>query len=187
MGEELLVVKSKQDTNALRKMNQGREIASYLIPAVVFECEKFDLLIELVTGGVVVDIENSKVIVPPSLDEISMNELTILEQGMKHESFKPKDVAASAGINFFKSEALISDMVKRKLVTIEDGNFKVGDRFKFLYHPEKYSFDVNIEKKNVDGKKLEPKVNIAQLREMVEKVAKINAEKQCWINYHKVK
>jgi hypothetical protein len=185
MGEELLVVKSKQDIEQMRSENPGKEVVSYLIPAAILECDKFDLLIELVSGGVVIDIDSSNIIYPPSLDEMSMNELTILEQGMKLDSFNAKEV--QQGINFFKVEAILSDMVKRKLVTIKDNKYQVGDRFRFLYHPEKYSGSFIPEKMEVDGTKMEPKVKIADVRDMIDRVVKVNTVKECWIYYHKVK
>jgi hypothetical protein len=181
MAEKLPVVKS--GINQPEKKNLGEKIVSYLIPAAVFDCGSFKLLVELVTGGVVVDIDSSYVVNIPGLDEISMNELSVMEQGFKLGRFTAKDI--SLGVNSFRVESIIADLLAKKLVTIVDKKYEVTDRFKIMYNIENYAANREVVVEEVDGTKLDAKVPLARIRERIEGIIRINDTKECWILYRK--
>jgi len=185
MGEELLVVKSSQDLEKLKKENPGKEIVSYLIPAAVIDCGDYDLLVELVKGGVVVDIDSSYIVNFVSLEELSMNEISVLEQGIKLGSFTANDIKLD--MNHFRVESLLMDLVRKELLTVDDKRYKVGHRFRLIYHPEDYAIDVIPETIEVEGIKLEAKSKIYEVKDRINRIAKVNNLKECWILYHKAK
>jgi len=185
MKEKLPVVKPKTIIEGLKQENPGVEIVSYLIPAAVFNCSSFNLLVELVTGGVVVDIDSNNVINIPGLDEISMNELAILEQGFKLGKFTTKDI--SLGMNSFRVESILSDLLHKKLVTIIDKEYEVTDRFKILHNTKDYATKETIKIQEVEGTKLDAKISLAQVRERIGSMVKVYNVEECWILYHKLK
>jgi len=185
MAEELLVVKSNQDLDKLKMQNISKEIVTYLIPAVIVDCGEFELLAELVRGGIVVDIDTSRIVDFISLEELSMNELNVLEQGMMLGKFTANDIKTE--LNYFRLEAMFLDLIKRELLTLEDNKYKVSDRVQFVYHPEDYATDVIPETIEVEGKKLDAKTTVHAVKDRINRIAKVNNYKECWILYYKAK
>jgi len=185
MKEKLPVIKSKITIEKLKQENPNAQVFSYLIPAVLFDCGSFRLLVELVKGGIVTDVDSGNVVNLPGLDEISMNELSILEQGFKLGEFTPKEI--SLGLNSFRVEGILSDLLNKKLVTISNQKYKVTDRFKILYNTKNYATKEKIELEEVEGIKIDTKIPLLQIKERINSLVKVDNEERCWILYHKLK
>jgi hypothetical protein len=174
MKEKLQVIKSKA---------AEQEGFPYLIPAVMLDCGAFRLLVELVTGGIVADIDSSKIIKLPGLDEISMNELALLEQAHRLGSFTAGQI--SLGMNTFRVESIISDLLGKNLLTICDQKYRVTDRYNIMINIEKYATSCKISAEEVEGTKLDAKVPVGKIVERIDSIVKVLNTEQCWILHKK--
>jgi hypothetical protein len=185
MKEKLPVIKSSITEEKLREQNPKAGIVSYLIPAVVFDCGKYKLLVELVSGGIVIDIDSSSIIRLPGLDEISMNELAVLEQGFQLGQFSGDDIKLN--VSQEKVESILSGLLSKKLVMLQNKKYAVTDRFKILYNTGDYATKEKIVTEEVEGTKIDAKFSVGKIKERIDSIVKVYGEQECWILYNRFK
>jgi hypothetical protein len=184
--ENLAVVKGKKTKEQIMNSKKGK-LTTYLIPAVFFECGSFNLLAECVTGGVVVDIDSSRIVNPPGLDKVSMNEVAVLEQGYTLGKFSAADI--SVGLSSVRVESILSGLLSKSLIFRDNGMYEVSDSYKIVHDAKNYATEETPIIEAVDTAsctKLSPKFLVHQMAEKIGNLAKFNNMQECWIVYYKV-
>ena len=174
----------------LQDENPGAEIISYLIPCLLIYDNNFNILVECVKGNVVVDIEKNKVAKIPTLQDVNLRELNILEIGMKLGEFTAEDTAKYVDHSPIIAQELIESLCKKEMLEFENGMYKVAPRFKFLYYPKIFATKERPVKikviENTNLKLIPSKFHVGSIIEKYGKILAINAIDECFILCHKV-
>lgn len=175
---------TKQD---LRFIHGEVEIKTYLIPAVVLECEeagnKFNLLFDLVKGELIADIENKKIVELPDMKSLTYKELLLLNEASKLERFKPIQL----DVEITNKEDIIRELTKKQIMDFDEEGYNVIEGAKFYLAPEKFNFNQKIEYEDIEyDKKVEKRKTVGEIKDKIKDYVKINNATECSMVYHKV-
>ncbi|MFO8016114.1 MAG: ATP-binding protein [Candidatus Woesearchaeota archaeon] len=172
----------------LQLMNgESTTITTYLVPALMFTCQggggkEFNLLVDLVKGEIIKDLDNGKSCTLPDLSSLSPSEKSVVSmQG----PFTAADVMIKLGLDFSNAANLCQRMHDNKLIELNENKYSVKDDFSISL-PECRTFK-HIQYMSAEhDKKLEPKKDREKIREQVSGMAGIKEEKECFMVWHKV-
>ena len=189
--EEFKCILPKNTFADVKAQNPDSEIVSFLIPCIMISSDNYNILIEMIKGNVVIDIEKNKVAKIPTLQDANLKELNILELGMKFPEFKAEDFVDYLQLPVPVIQDLIDSLLKKELLEYEDGMYKVAPRFKFLYYPKIFASKEKPVKikviENTNLSMIKPTYHIGTMMEKYGKTISINSIEECFILYHKPK
>lgn len=184
MGE--LVIMPDRSLEELQILNPHREFKSYLIPAVMLDTDDFSVLVELVQGTVVLDIENAKMVRIVGPSDMTAAEFNVMKQGMQHEWFDESHIRI--GLSEFRLRNILDNMCKKDLLLWKDRKYKVCDGFLFQFFPEKFSFRKELVEirdiKSLKAKKLPANTTAEEAKQTIGNFISINRTFPCHILYH---
>jgi hypothetical protein len=170
------------------KLMSDKEIESietFLMPAVLFTCkgeQEFNLLVELIKGEVVLDIDESKTLPLPELESLSPTQMDILKAAKAQ--FTPADMMTTLGIDFSRATAICQDLTEKGFLHY-DGKYSLSNNI--AIELPKYAFHKKIEHSKIDyTKMIEKKVAADDIKVRLSKLAEVKDVKECFIVYHKV-
>ncbi|MBN2367813.1 ATP-binding protein [Candidatus Woesearchaeota archaeon] len=184
--EELLPIIRPKITAKELKLMSDKEIQSInnvLIPGFLFVCQgknqEYNILIDMVNGEVVTDIDSFETKKLPELDKLSQDEIRLLHAAFQMKSFKETDLTKK-GLPLDMKQELIN--LKRKGFIQESGsNFNVSEKF-ILSQLSNHACYNKIEfLKMAYNHKESPRKSIDEIKEKLSKFTSIKDQRECHI------
>ncbi|MBU0535531.1 MAG: ATP-binding protein [Nanoarchaeota archaeon] len=175
---------SKKD---LMLMNDTQiKINTYLVPSVIFTCYtegEFRILVDLINGKIIKDIDNDISYDLPDLSNLSPNEMETIK--MK-DDFTAADVMLRKGMDFSSAMNLCETMASKGYLEKIDNKYRTKQGM--MIDIIKCNTFKDVEYKNVDyERKLEKKIEIDEIKQKLSKLTEIKDHKECFIVWHKIK
>ena len=188
----ICLIRSKVSKRDLELMSERtiKEIKTYLIPAVIVSCrsknERYELLIEMIKGRIVIDIQSSNSINIPIFSDITPLQMQVLNLSNELKGVTNADIMMKLNQDFGTSIDLIQRLCKL-------GYLEVTPNKKYILS-KNIAFDLDLFKTNerpeymnvTYDKKLEPKINIDEIKERITKLVDVTDIKNCFIEWHSV-
>jgi len=166
------------------------KIETILVPCVMFLCQRngreFSLLVEMVKGSVVLDIEQAKIKTAylPELDKLESQELKVLEKAFKQKTFSIESFIKSTGMPL-DTEKTIKTLAAKGYLLNKYGNYEISDTY-ILTDIAKHAFFQKIEFLRTDVKKVLPKkARIDSMKAKLGKFTTVKDQRECYlVHYH---
>ncbi|MBN1502575.1 ATP-binding protein [Candidatus Woesearchaeota archaeon] len=189
--QELLPIIKPKITPKDIELMSDKEIENIqltLVPGYLFLCsekdQEYNILIEMVEGEVVVDIEQFTTRKLPELDRLDKKEVRILQLAYKLKKFREGDLIKQ-GLSLDIKESL-NGLVKKGFIQ-KDEHYKLSDKY-ILSHLSKNACYQKIKFLKINCQnKLEPKANLDKVKEMLSKFTTIKDQRECFIVKYDVK
>lgn len=186
----LPLIKPKINPKDIKLMSSRNvDVDVVLIPCILFLCEKnnkeFSILIEMLQGSVVKDIEHVKIKTSflPELDKMSTEELKVLEKAFKLKRFTKESFIKSTGLSL-ESEKIINDLNAKGYLDNKFGNYEISEKY-ILTDLSKYAFYTKIEYARIDFKKvLQKKQRIDSVKAKLSKLTKVKDQRECFLVHY---
>ena len=182
----LPLIKPKISPNEIRLMSDKpiREIKTYLIPALQINCDRFNILIELVQGKVIQNIDSDSAADVPDLSKLSPNQLGILSIALELKEFGMAHII-NKGFEFHHTQNILKDLIKQDLIICENQTYKLNPNL--ALNLEKFNFFGRIEFDNIEyDTKISPKITKEETISKIKPLTKIQDSRECFIVWHKV-
>ncbi|MBU0461918.1 MAG: ATP-binding protein, partial [Nanoarchaeota archaeon] len=179
---------SKKDIELMSE-REIKEIKTYLVPAAIFTCKEdsksFDLLVELTQGKVIIDTEKEKHVDIPEFNKLSPLQMQFVQTCMKLESFTVNDIMQATGLNFIKTQDMISTLSRQGYFEFRDGKYSLSKSMATKL--DEHAYYGRIEFDRVDYEMLLDKaVSTDSVKEKIERFADVTDIKDCFIVWYKV-
>jgi hypothetical protein len=154
-----------------------------LVPAYLLSCSdkdlNFNVLVEMVNGEVVTDIESCATKSLPDFSKLSPKEIKLLQAGFKLGRFDEADLArAGQSLDIGNS---LNNLVSLGFIMKKDNKYTLSSRFIFS-HLSKCACYEKIEYQKVDYSiKLTPKTDIDAVKDSVSRFVNVLDVKECYI------
>ena len=185
----LPIIKPKVTLKDIRIMNGDSEVQTMIVPCMMFLCDRngreFNILIDMVHGGVVVDIEDTKIKTSflPKFHELSQEELKVLETAFKLKRFNLETFVQKSGMGL-DSKALLDTLTVKEYLLNKFGNYEISEKF-ILSDIAKYAFFSKIEYHRIDtGKMLKKKQRIDTVKALLSKFTRIKDQRECYLIHY---
>jgi len=169
--------------------NGDTEIETLIVPCMMFLCDRngqeFNILVEMVNGGVVLDIEDIRIRTAylPELHSLSQEELQALEKAFKLKRFTLESYVQGTGTGLDVKRVLDSLTAKGYLLN-KFGNYELSDRY-ILTDLSKHAFFQKIEYQRIDtGRMLPKKVRIDSMKALVGRFTKVKDQRECYLVHY---
>ena len=181
-------------------MNENvRDVKTYLVPCVLLNLShgqmnnntinnnnisnnNYQLLIELVEGHIIKDLDNKEFSKVPEFRSLSDSELKVVSYALTKESFNAADLM-NVDISFIRADGLLKSLVNKQ-VLVKDGisyglneNYKINKK-SFLRQPEFVAFDYDV--------KVKSKINKEEIINNLSRIAKVKEVKECYVVHYEV-
>lgn len=160
------------------------EISTSLIPCQLLTCEessgKYFILVEMVKGSIVSDIENFKTKNIPNMNKLTKQQIDILKFGFKHKSFTEKDFSEDVNED-------LKILAKQDYLLKDSGTFSLTDNYLFSKLSNHQIFDKPTFENVQYTTKLEAKVNLDELKKKISKFTDIKDTSECYLVRYEVK
>ncbi|MBW3014559.1 hypothetical protein KY335_04960, partial [Candidatus Woesearchaeota archaeon] len=133
----VLIIMPDKSLEELQILNPQRNFKSYLIPSVMLDTDEFGILVELIQGAVVVNIEKAVMIKIVGPSDMTAAEFNVLKQGMQFDWFNESNI--NIGLSEFRLRNILDNMCKKDLLHYQDRKYKVCEGFLFQFYPEKFA------------------------------------------------
>jgi uncharacterized protein len=165
------------------KALQGN-MRTILVPCYNFLCVdegvEFNLLIEMVNGGIVFDKENFKTKLLPDMKLIDQKKINILRYAFKKSKFKEADLISTLGLNLGINEDL-AYLTKIGYLNKVNDVYSLSDKYVFSkLSNQKNSFAIESEEIGFD-EKLPTKVNLDDIIERLKAFTTIKDRTECYL------
>ncbi|MBD3204174.1 DUF87 domain-containing protein [Candidatus Woesearchaeota archaeon] len=182
--EILPIIKPKITVKDLKLMSEKpvKNVITDLVPGYLFMCseknKKFNLLIEMLNGQVVVDLDSFETKSLPKLDKLTKQEILILQKAFKLKKFRLENLIQKTSL---KAEDLIKELVKKGLLKQSNDTITLSDKYIFSQLSKNACFEkirfieINYEKK------YEPKISIDKVKENLSRFSQIDDQRECFI------
>jgi uncharacterized protein len=161
-----------------------------LLPCTLFLCEskgkEFNLLVEMVNATIVqaVDAGQIRSAALPLLEQLSREELRVLQEAYKHQSFSIAEFIQKTGLPL-ETESLLKGLVDRGYLRYENQNYQVSDRY-ILSDLSKHAWTTKIEQTTVSyDSLLEKKQRIDIIKQKLTKFATVKDQRECYLVYYR--
>ncbi len=173
----------------VKTMTGKKKIRTQLIPCMMFACRnrtvEYNLLIEMVDGGIIPDIEdpNLKSFLLPDIETLSRTELKLLESAFALKKFTPIDIIKKAGLSFDAKNDLAMLLQKGYIIN-KDGFFMISDSYLFS-NPAKHAFYGKIDFKNIKYDiKADKKQRIDVIKAKLSKFTNVLDQRECFLVHY---
>ncbi|MCK4670872.1 MAG: hypothetical protein KAT43_06770 [Nanoarchaeota archaeon] len=184
MGE--LVIMPDKSLEELQILNPYKELKSYLIPAVMLDTDNFEILIELIQGTIVIDIETANMVKIVGPSDMTAAEFNVLKQGMQFEWFNTSNI--QIGLSEFRLRNILDNMCKKDLLLYQDRKYKVCPGFLFQFYPEKFAIQKELVEisdiKALKAKELPANISVDDAKQKIGNFISINKTFPCYILHH---
>ncbi len=191
-SEQLALVKPKTTLKDLRLMyDENICIKKQLVPAVMFNCKRknneFNILVELVSGKVLPNIEDKFKINIVDLTDLSKEQILIMEHALHLLNFTSGSLAKSTKMDVFQVESLANMFVKQGLFSFNGSNYTINDHLRLISHPQDYSCYEKVVHENVDfDKKFDNMFEADEIRKRLDAFVDVVDSKGCFILEYKI-
>lgn len=164
------------------------EIVISLIPCYQFVCsdseKEFKLLVELIKGTIIIDKETNESRKIPDIKGLSNEQVKILKIGFQKGEFSEEDVIAKLNTSMEIKEDL--DILENLTFVKKEGNkYKLNEEFIFSKLSTVQSYD-KIKHEQIKYKnKLEKKIDLDILVEMISRFTTIKDKSECYLVSYK--
>ena len=169
----------------LMSVEELKKIETHLHPAFIFSCESqdknFKLLVEMVKGNIIVDIDEFETKILPSIDSLSSSEIKVLEKAYQLSKFSFEDFTSKSGFGFDSKEVLNSLCKKDFLNKGNEGKYEVNSKI-ILSNLDEYSTHKDIEFKSINyDLELDSKVSVDDIKDELENFVSVKDTKEGFI------
>ncbi len=186
------VIRPKITPKDIRLMSEKDvTVKTVLIPCELFLCEsksrEFNLLIEMVNGSIVQDIEGIKIrsAFLPELSSLAREELKILETAFRLKRFTSDELIKKTGSSLDAAGVLGSLAEKGYLIKNGD-TYEISERY-ILSDLAKHAFYSRIEFVKVDYEEILPKKQrIDVIKAKLSRFTQIKDHRECFLVHHTV-
>ncbi|MBD3163970.1 DUF87 domain-containing protein [Candidatus Woesearchaeota archaeon] len=187
-GSKFLPVIMPRTSEKDLRLIEGRETAPVLIPAVLVEVEnkkRFNLLIEMVKGHIVRNIDTKETIALPELT-LSKTQENALNAVLELEKFDLAKLNEKTKMPILKLKEYAGLFLKNNIINKEKGKFELSETGRLLKHPEKFGFTDRIKHMQINYKsKLKPRKSREEIRKGLG-FLKVKNIRDCYMVYYKV-
>ncbi|MEM4268380.1 MAG: ATP-binding protein [Candidatus Woesearchaeota archaeon] len=189
----LPVIMPKINLPDLRIMHgPEKKILTVLVPCVLFACnsrkQEFNLLVEMVEGTVVQDIEASQVKSAhlPELDKLGKDELRLLETAFKLKQFDMAELIKASG-QALDADMLLKNLVEKGYVVLSGpARYEISDKY-ILSNLSKHAFFGKIEFLNIPFDRMIEKVQrLDSVKARLSKFTAIKDLRECYLVHYVV-
>jgi len=162
------------------------DIQTYLIPAVMMTCKsksnEFNVLVELVKGNIIMDVEKENPIPIIDLTNFSTQELQVIEASLHSLVFTPGLITKETNLSPFAVETIIQNLQKQDLFTFDGTRYKIQEFLRLISHTNDYAFfgKIDYEKINFD-EKIEKNVDLEEVKKKIAMFTDVIEAKDCYI------
>ncbi|MBN2423234.1 ATP-binding protein [Candidatus Woesearchaeota archaeon] len=183
--KELLPVIMPKITKKDLKIMSDREIKGIettLIPGYLILCSEkrneFNLLIEMINGDVIIDLDNFKTKKLPSLENLSSDEIRVLHTAFKFKNFEEEDLIKKLSFN---AGNIIEGLIKKKLLVKTGNKISLSDEYIFSHLSNNACFEkIQFVEINYNNR-LNRKISIDRIKENISKFCTIKDMRECYI------
>ncbi|MBT7902285.1 ATP-binding protein [Candidatus Woesearchaeota archaeon] len=180
------LIKPRISVEELRLMSESpiEKIETYLIPALFINCDSFNILVDLVQGKVIKDIDANNAFELPDIAQLSPNQLNILSIALELKEFGMAHLIGK-GLEFHHSQNMLKDLMGKELITCENQKYSLNN--KLALNLEKVSFIGRVEYGNTKyDTKIEPTITQDTILAKVSPLTKVIESKECFIIWNKI-
>jgi hypothetical protein len=158
------------------------KIDTILIPAVMLFCKgktEFKLLVELVNGEIIINIDTLESVKLPELEKLTPNEIALLRECYKKQEFILEDLSGS---ELFRVQNYLNMLFSKGYIIKSPNNkFKINEKFalKDLSNYASYE-DISMSKISFE-ERVTAKLSINDIKEHFLKFVKVDAAQECYL------
>ncbi len=173
----------------IRLMNDSPvDVKTYLVPSVMLDCKdstsEFRLLVDLVKGEIISDIDESVTFKLPNIKGLSATERQVLSVGKIMKSFTPADVMIKIGIEFARATNICEDLKKKGVLAF---NEKYSIMPGLQIDLSRCQTHLKVEYKNIPHEaKIDKRIEIEEVKSKIKELVEIKDAVECFIAWHKV-
>lgn len=182
--QELLpVITPRTSLQDLKLMADGEVTGerTLLVPAYLFACKekekKYNILVDMTSGGVVTDLDEGKAALLPDLSMLSRTQVRILMQAPKLGQFTKERLIQALKANADVEEDL-HDLVENGYLSEETGAYSLTDRF-ILSKLSKYAVYAPVEYAKVQGEQLEATSSLDEVKAQLARFTTVLDQQEC--------
>lgn len=182
----LPLIKPKTSEKDIELMSE-RPISSInkiLLPGMLFLCDtgknKFNLLVSLVDGAIVTNVDTMKTSYIPELDKLNPQELQTLELAFKLKKFTEQQAISKTG-NLKITDFLKSLLQKQYLMLHDSGHITLSDRY-VLSNLSNYACYSKIEFSDAPGATKSKKgISVDKIKDKLNNFVNVVDQRECFI------
>jgi hypothetical protein len=170
-----------------------KNINTILIPAVLISCEKYNndlnLLVDLIKGHIIKNIDTKETIEIPDLNNLSINQIKLLETSLHLQSFTIEELSIKSSIDIFKTKELANSFLENNFFVINNNQkLQINSHLKVISNTSEFAFYDKITYQEIAyDKKLEKELSIEKIKNKLDKFVNIRDCKECFIVYYDTK
>lgn len=186
-NQELLpIISPKTTINDIKVMSNKpiKEIRKILVPGHIFICKdnnsEYNLLIDMVKGEVVSNVDEFETKILPEFNKFSKIEIGVLKFAFKNKTFSIDDlIRMGASLDISK---VIEELIDRKILVNLDGeNFSLNSDFIFSNLSKHACFE-KVNYINIDyHDKFETRQDLDIIKEKLSKITNVLNQRECFI------
>lgn len=188
----LAVIKPKISLKEIELMSEQKisKAHTHLVPCTKILCERrgmeFSLLIDLVNGQVVRDVEQNISIPLPDLNGLNTEELKILDAALHVRMFSFSQIRTRMQLNLTKNS--FKRLVKKELLReIDNEQYQITDHMQLLINPKEFESFVKIEYASIAyDKKLDIKFPIDEIKNRLNRFVDVKDTKECFLMRYEI-
>ncbi|MFP4568234.1 MAG: ATP-binding protein [Candidatus Woesearchaeota archaeon] len=161
-----------------------KEINNVLIPCKKINCEdktgKYDLLIELITGDIIINKDEHETKKIPDLKDLDSIEINILRYAFTQKQFTQEEIIQKLGLGLDAKEKL-NILERKKFLEKKENKYELSQKYIFSKLAKCANHDeIKFEQINYT-KELEPQINIDDLFDKLKRFTNIKDHTDCYI------
>ncbi len=191
--ELLPLIKPKLSEKDLRLISYEpvTKIDTVLIPGILVKCRRkdyeFNLLIELINGKVIEDVDKFKVLNIIDLSKFSVAEVQVLETGLHMYSFTESMVTNKTGLGVTKVQNILNLLYNENVLTRKNEYYTISHDTTLISHPQDYSYNENIKYESIEFNEKEDKVvSVDDVKKKLNQFLDIVDVKDCFVIRYEV-
>jgi len=182
----LIYPKTSKEDFILMQSDQ-KEIKTRLIPAVLFNCEtkssNFKILVELIEGKIILNIDTLKSARLPDLSKLSVQEIQALSQAFKLKKFTITEYIKTTG-SALDSQMILASLLKKEFLIKDNMGYRLNKEI-VLGSLNEYAFYDEVK---IEPTKIQPEIqkkSVDQIKEQLSNFTRVIDFSNCNIvNYY---
>lgn len=184
-NEVLALIKPSMNASDVALMHDtGANITTVLVPAYQFVCRddehSYKVLVDMQSGGIIVDKDNFTVKHLPSLDTLTPRQMQILQTVFQKGSLSVQDLAAHFGNPLTFSEEL-QPLYKDEYIASSDSSVKMSDKYIFTRLHKVANFDTIAYESLAYHKKHVPSFGVDDVKNILAKFTTVEDQFECFV------
>jgi uncharacterized protein len=181
----LPLILPKMTLKDAKLMSEKGEVKTALVPAMMFLCTskqtEFSLLVELVNGHIVSDIDSLTVKRLPKLEELSPMQLKVLQKAFYQKKFTVEEFIGKTKMGLDVRDILDELVGKGNLIKFNDNSYAVNDDV-VLSNLSRFACFEKIQFKAVPAEDTLPKkIRLDSLKAQIARFATVKDMRECYI------